>query len=286
MRKKYYVIAASAILIVVLALMLLPGKSEPTITYFPPDPEEQFKNATNTLQLHQTDKENAYSVSWENYSETEAPLFLRQDVSVLYRDGRLIGVKSIWKENAQIIDFTESFQFKKDHLFQAVTLHYGETHKPNDVINSLWEMSYSELYVKGEKNDGTIYFQQPQTEQDSESQTDLQKKTKENLLHHWHRLTSHFDIDLSQYDVVPLTELHQFEKKALQSFTQEQTDEIIGKLWEGLYKNYVIPVSKEKEVSSDSYVPLILFGKHEHDILVLFELNGEKIKLKQVYPSF
>src|SRR5699024_6077260 len=96
---------------------------------------------------------------------------------------------------------------------------------------------------------------------------------------HWHRLTSHFDIDMAQYEVVPLTELHQFENKALLSFTQEQTDEIIGKLWEGLYKNYIIPVSETKDDSSDSYVPLILFEKHEHDILVLFELNGEKIKL-------
>lgn len=286
MRKHYYIIIPSVILSVILVFMLIPDKSEPTITYFPPDDEEQFQHATNTLELQETDEENNYAVVWENYSKSGNPLYLRQDVSVLYKDGRLIGIKSVWKENSQTIDFKETFRFKQDHLFQAATLHYGEKHNEDEDINSLLKMSYSELFVASDKDEKLPHFQQPQSEQDTKSKTKLQKRTKENLLHHWHRLTSHFDIDMAQYEVVPLTELHQFENKALLSFTQEQTDEIIGKLWEGLYKNYIIPVSETKDDSSDSYVPLILFEKHEHDILVLFELNGEKIKLKQVYPSF
>lgn len=286
MRKRNYITIIIAFVIVLFVLILYPNKTVPTITYFPLDPEGEFQKATNTLHLHQKDKSNAYSVSWENYSKSKEPLYLRQDVSVLFKDGKLIGVKSIWKENESTIDFRETFQFKKDHLFQSLTLHYGEKHYPKDVINSLQQMSYSELVVKGTKKDGFMLFQQPKENQDWQSDKELQKNIKGNLLHHWHRLTSHFNIDLAQYEVVPLTELYQFEDTALMSFTQSQTDEIIAKLWEGLYKNYIIPISEEKDTSSDSYVPLILFEKHEHHILVLFELNGEMMKLKQIYPTF
>lgn len=286
MQKRNYIIIICVCLIILSALVLYPKKTVPTITYFPIDSESSFQQAENKLQLHQKSKSNNYSVSWKDHSVSNKPLFLRQDVSVLYKDGQLIGVKSIWEEDVKTIEFNETFAFKKDHLFQAMTLHYGEKHYPEDVIKSIQKMSYSELFVTGEKKDGFTIFKEPDTELDMGARNELQKATNENLLHHWHRLTNHFGIDLAQYEVVPLTELYQFEEKALMSFTKEQTDEIIAKLWEGLYKNYIIPVSEEKELSSDSYVPLILFDKHEHDILVLFELNGEKIKLKQVFPSF
>jgi len=286
MRKGNFITFLSAFLIILSALLFFPSQTVPTITYFPLDPKGVFKETKNVLHLDQKKQSNAYSVTWENHSESNEPLFLRQDVSILFRDGQLIGVKSIWKEDAKTIDFSETFHFKKDHLFQSVALHYGEKHYPNEVINSLQKMSYSELPVKGKKKNGFMYYQQPKEQQDPESHAALQKEMRENLLHHWHRLTSHFNVDLAQYNVVPLTELHEFQEKALMSFTQEQTDEIIAKLWEGLYKNYIIPISKNKDVSSDSYVPLILFEKNEHHILVLFELNGEKIKLKQVYPEF
>jgi len=286
MRKRHFIVIVSLLLLLLVALFFYPKKSTPAITFFPLDKEDKFQHATNLLKLHQKDKSDAYSISWKSSSESHERLYLRQDVSVLYKDGKLIGVKSIWKEDAKKIDLSDSFEFKKDHFFQAVFLHYGEKHYPENRIKSLQQMSYSELFIIGRKEKGFTMFEQPKNNHDSPGKMELKQETNENLLHHWHKLTSHFNIDLAQYEVVPLTELHQFEEKALLSFTEEQTDEIVAKLWEGLYKNYVIPIANKKSETEDSHVPLILFGKYEHDILVLFELNGEKIKLIQRYPTF
>lgn len=286
MRRSNYFTIIGACVFLLFAMLFFPKDTVPTITYFPLDTEDQFQHATNTLQLHHKNKADTYTMSWKNHSETSKPFYLRQDVSVLFKNGKLIGLKSIWKEDVKTINFNETFHFSKDYLFQAVTLHYGEKHNPDNEIKSLQQMSYSDLYVKGTIQDNFMSFQQPKTHQDWQSQNELKKKTKENLLHHWHRLTSHFNIDLAQYDVVPLTELYQFKKTTLFSFTQKQTNEIVAKLWEGLYKNYIIPASKIDSESTESYVPLILFDKHEHHILVLFDLNGEMQKLKQIYPDF
>src|SRR5699024_3921634 len=163
MRRRQYIIMACLVLIVLGILVFYPKKSTPVITYFALDEESQFQQATNTLRLSQAEQSDSYSITWDNHSASDDILYLLQDVSVLYKDGHLISVKTIWEENRKTIDFSETFNFKNDHFFQAITLHYGEKHYPGDIINSLQKMSYSELFVTGQQKDGIPFFEEPKT---------------------------------------------------------------------------------------------------------------------------
>lgn len=54
----------------------------------------------------------------------------------------------------------------------------------------------------------------------------------------------------------------------------------MGQLWEGLYKNYLLPIVTRNK-PTDTYVPIILLNKNHNHLLVLYEANHEKKKLIQ-----
>ena len=67
--------------------------------------------------------------------------------------------------------------------------------------------------------------------------------------------------------------------------SQQETDVLIGRLWEGIYKNYVIQASESSENQLESYIPLILIDKQNTHLYVLFELNGGREQLIQRIPE-
>ena len=67
--------------------------------------------------------------------------------------------------------------------------------------------------------------------------------------------------------------------------SQQETNVLIGRLWEGIYKNYVIPASESSENQLESYIPLILIDKQNTHLYVLFELNGGREQLIQRIPE-
>ena len=67
--------------------------------------------------------------------------------------------------------------------------------------------------------------------------------------------------------------------------SQQETDVLIGRLWEGIYKSYVIPASESSENQLESYIPLILIDKQNTHLYVLFELNGGREQLIQRIPE-
>ncbi|WP_077326977.1 hypothetical protein [Virgibacillus siamensis] len=256
----------------------------PAITYFPMDQKTKFVHASTRLKLIEEMDKDSYRISWESESKSDQKLYLRQDAAMLFDNGRLIGIQSKWKENTAIIKMKQKLTGDDSSHFQTITYHHGEVHYPDDQIKSIHKMSYDQLYVIDSPNTPLDSFKIPENEDEDEWVRLLEHTTHQQLVYNWKNLMHHFKINSSKYKPVPLTKLYMYNDQPLPSFTQEETNQIIGQLWEGLYKNYILNAKVDQQIKS--YVPLILFDKQHKHLLVLYTLNGQKEKLIQKYPDF
>ncbi|ASN05234.1 hypothetical protein [Virgibacillus necropolis] len=282
--KKYLVLSIIFILSITVAFLYqLKLDSIPSISYFPLDEETIFLEAETNLEINSKANQKKYTLTWDSLSKSDKSMYLRQDVSLLFTNGKLLGALSKWQEDESTINLSESIHTQGTNYFQSISYHHGEIHYPNGSIKSIQQMSYDELYVI-ENNSYDIHsFHKPKTNKDILWEKGLRDKASQTLLYRWNDLVNHYQINKEDYMIVPLTALNRYNKNSLPSFSQSQTDQIIGRLWEGLYKNYIVPITYEKKHVS-SYVPLILFSKDKNHLLVLFELNGKKERLIQQYP--
>lgn len=255
----------------------------PAITYFPLDEDTSFIYAESKLELSTAKGNDSYEVDWTSNSRTDKEMYLRQDASLLFDNGRLRGVHSKWAQDTESIYLEESLLSEDSSYFQVISFHHGEIHYPNDGIKSIHQMSNDHLYVIDSPATPLESFQSPENNDQTEWKRLLDRTTKQQLLHHWHQLFTHFNISSESYLTVPLTNLYRYNNEPLPSMTQEQTNKVIGQLWEGVYKNYIIPATNTENNKLESYVPIVLFDKTNDHLLVLFELNGKKEKLIQHY---
>jgi hypothetical protein len=91
---------------------------------------------------------------------------------------------------------------------------------------------------------------------------------------------------LSNYQAYPLSEFNELSKDSLPGFTKTESATIVGNLWEGLYKNYILGIRKAEgaiENPKGSTLPLILIATDQTHLLVLTETAlGEPILLRQM----
>lgn len=280
MRKKLLPLFAGFCLLAVAVVYMYKLNAVPTITYFPIDESNHFTRADSKLEFSNTADETGYDIIWKSGSESSEPLYLRQDASLLFADGELHGVRSKWLESTALIQLQEKLHENNSQLFQTISYHHGEIHYPDDTIKSIQRMSHDNLYVVKTKN--TFHaFRSPANNKEKAEKKALDKETKQHLLDHWNQLLTHFNISEEAYKLIPLTELYVYDTEKLPGMTQQETNKIIGQLWEGIYKNYIIPATNTKQKESPNYIPIVLLDKEKSRLLVLFELNGKKEKLIQ-----
>ncbi|WP_106497144.1 hypothetical protein [Lentibacillus sp. Marseille-P4043] len=257
--------------------------SVPTVIYFPIDQKTTFDTTDTRIEFITEHKHNQYELAWTSNSKSSKEVYLRQDTSLLFDNGLLRGVTSKWSENSDTINLQKNLLSEDSSYFQAISYHHGEIHYPDDQIKSIQKMSYDELYVVDSPTTPLVTFQSPKEAFDREWKKLLDVTSKQQLLYHWKKLMRHFNIQAESYDIVPLTSLHRYNQESLANMTQKQTDQMIGQLWEGLYKNYIIPASSGTGDLKSSYIPLVLFAKDRTHLIVLFQLHGEKQKLIQEF---
>lgn len=281
--KKYLAIIIFSILSISMFFLYQAKLSSiPSISYFPLDEETGFSKAKTSLELNAGKNQKEYRIAWNAQSQSDKNMYLRQDVSLLFSNGKLLGAQSKWHEDVSTIQLNKTVQAQGTRFLQSLSYHHGELHYPDGSIKSIQKMTSNELFVVANHSSGIHSFHQPKTNKELKWGNDLTGKTSQTLLYHWNKLLNHYQIDKQDYLVVPLTALNGYNNEPLPSLSQVATNQIIGQLWEGLYKNYVVPITYEKEHVS-SYVPLILFGKDKKHLLVLFEINGKKQRLIQQY---
>lgn len=274
LQRKWTIIIA--LLCLCLFFLLIQSKSITTVKYFPINPDETFQMAeTNFSQSKGKD-----IINWTTISESDTPMYLRQDVALLFANGRLKAVQNHWKQYTEKIEQTRDVPVNQPTYFQAIAFHHGEIHDGDDDISSIQHISLTERYMT-DKNNRLVL-----TEESDESTDKLRQAARQDLQKTWQAWLRKYKLDQSDYHLIPLTALAQYETENFPDRTREETDQIIGQLWEGLYKNYVLPLLEKKDgAPAADRMPLLLIAKDNSFLYVLYGEDGEAKLLKQQLPS-
>ncbi|HEY4602641.1 MAG TPA: hypothetical protein VIG73_15340 [Cerasibacillus sp.] len=255
------------------------SQTETTITYFPPDETVSFVEHSTTLDIIKLANKHA-EIEWNVHSKTNKPMYLRQDVSLVYADGKLKAIHNKWLQQTDLISFQEKLT-GDERVWQAITLHHGESHVNEETIRSKQLMSSDTLFIKRLSSDQVITFHQAQSVEEQRIKEELINQLQ--LHPFWDKLINHFNIQQNDYEMIPLTHLPEYSNKPLPNLDQKQTAQVIGQLWEGLYKNYLIPIVSAKK-TIQAGIPIILISKNHDHLLILYDIDGEKQKLIQNIP--
>jgi hypothetical protein len=273
MKKIYFVLIA--FILIVLAFSVHQHKNpkvQESITYFPIDPKVTFKTAQTTLTVI---NKPANTILWNEKSILDRKAYLRQDAALLYANGRLIDKLWNWKQNTSVIEQEKRITMDESVFLQAITFHHAELHENDNQIFSSQAMSSHQ-----------IFFLTSQDDEESLKKR-LNQQTERMLQLSWNKGLRHYSINLSNYrDAFPLNQFNELAKDTLPGFTKPETASIVGNLWEGIYKNYILGIKKAEgaiENSIGSTLPLILISNDKTHLLVLTETrSGEPILLRQM----
>ncbi len=270
------------------ALILVNTSSNPvreSFTYFPPDPDVTFDSASTSLSILTQDDEDEYTLDWKTESSLSEVAYLRQDLSFLYEEGRLIDSMAIWKENTATLRQKKESTSEDSGHYESITYHYGEIHYPNDVIKSAQQLSYDQLYVIDSPMTPLESFKKASSEEEKEWQYILDHAMDQQAQLVFKAMVTEYNLHPEDYYIFPLTSLDQYQQRTLPGLSQKQTADTIGGIWEGLYKNYflgIIPPNGPTESPIGSTIPIILLHKHSPYLLILFQTkSGKNIELIQ-----
>lgn len=253
--------------------------------FFPIDESRDFNQSSTKLNLLMEKDKDTYTVDWRSSSVLDESTYLRQDVTLLYVDGRLKAIKSKWKEEVDTIELQTTVNGEDSSHYQAISYHHAEVHYPEDKIKSVQAMSHDELYVIDSPQSPLEAFKIPTNALQTEWKETLNHTTNQQLYYHWQHLIDHFQLSSDDYLTVPLTMLYQYESTPIPNLTEAETDKVIGQLWEGLYANYILPFN-ESAPTSKSFIPLILFDKEGTHLRVLYQDHSGKMQQLIQYYSF
>ncbi|ARI77057.1 hypothetical protein [Halobacillus mangrovi] len=260
-------------------------REEAVIKYFPLDEKSQFTSYKTNLEFASQEDEDEYEVLWDMSSKTDEKMYLRQDVSLLYVNGRLKGIMSKWEENVSEISKQTSLHGEDSKKYEAISFHHGEIHRGEEPIKSIQATSKDTLYVIDSPHSTRTAFHEPSSSEEKEWKKRLDHSIQQQIEAQWEELLNYYQVPRNQYTLVPLTALADYEDKPFPGTTEENFQRIKGQLWEGLYKNYILGIADtQTNHPIQSYIPLILFDNNGKHLMVLFEDDtGKKHQLIQYY---
>ncbi|MBM7660845.1 hypothetical protein JOC85_001617 [Bacillus mesophilus] len=268
-----------------LTKFLYSNEARESLTYFPIDPTLAFLSAETKLTLLNEKDSDEYIVEWESYSETDKKVYLRQDISFLYIDGVLMDSMSEWKEEVSLLENKKKLKGEDSSLLQSISLHHAEVHLQDDQIKSAQKMTSDHLYIIDSSFSPLESFRIPENKEHEEWKKILDHVIGQHLHYSWNELLTHFNLNRQQYHELTILDLVKYNEKSLPGLDERTSQKVMGQLWEGLYKNYLlgIKLSPNETISPiGSKIPLILLSKDGTHIYILIEgKNGEKIKLVQ-----
>lgn len=272
-----------------LVITIKPEPLRDALIFFPIDPNATFEEASSHIQFQTMEDEDEYTLDWAVTSVLNQDAYLRQDVSLLFEDGYLKDTLSTWQENTSTIQMEKDVKSDDSGHYRVVTFHHAELHYPNDEIKSAQTLSFDQLYVIDSPLSPLHAFRIPTTEEEKESKRILDYILKQQQDYDWDSLFEYYNLPRDSYLRIPLTDLVLYKDKTLPGLTQDQTAQFLGGLWEGLYKNYVLGITKQDGTTVSplgSTVPVILVPKSADHFFVLFRTaDGEPIQLLQTLQN-
>ncbi|ANC77860.1 hypothetical protein ABE65_014055 [Fictibacillus phosphorivorans] len=274
------------IIILVIGIIYQPfvkKEARESITFFPIDNTFSFTEAKTNLSFLNGNPSD-YELLWKVRSVTSKRVYLRQDIAMIFENGRLNNKMTEWKTSADGIDLEKDVVSSVPALWEAISYHQGEIHLSEEKYRSVQRMSNDYLYAA--KLSRTFSgFKIPKDNTERKAKNDLDEKTNKYLQQTLSQTTNFYQINLDDYNVISLESLTDYNNKPLSGFSLSKSQEIIGKLWEGLYKNYFLGITTKngQRISPiGSSMPFILVSKDKKYLFVLFQTtNGENIQLIQ-----
>lgn len=255
-----------------------------SIIFFPITDSVVFTKASTSLEFVENKDDDEYVIEWDVHSFTDKEIYLRQDLSLLFSDGKLIDTLSEWEDQSQKLAQFKKVSGEDSSHYEAISLHYGEIHI-DDQIRSIQQMTNDHLYVIDSEFTHEFSFKEAETEEEQEWKSILDKVTEQHLEYSWNGMMNFYGIDKSKYEPIPLVDLPNYNTEPLFGLSKAKTQEVIGNLWEGLYKNYFLGLkTKEGKVIEPigSTMPLLLFAKDYSHVLVLIQAeDGTPFKFIQ-----
>lgn len=276
------IIPLFSIIIIALCLYYISFQKDlTTIQFFPIDDSLHFTEADTKIQ-HNT-KQPANEFVYITYSNSSEKTYLRQDISFLYGNGLFIGMLQHWKQNTDVISLHQDFSIPMSAYLQAISFHHAEIHpKDTEKIYSIQQMSTDSLYII--KNGVEVSsFKEPTTATELKFSNQITPEIDQRLLDHWQKLEQFFVVNSEDYTRIPFTSIDPLLSEGLSLKTSTIKEQIIGQLWEGIYREYGLLLSEQRQPLAH-YMPLILLAKDQSHLLFLFEINQEKYKLLQEFP--
>ncbi|GAE33460.1 hypothetical protein [Halalkalibacter akibai] len=268
-----------------LVITIKPEPLRDALIFFPIDPNATFEEASSRIDFQTMEDEDEYTLDWTVSSVLNQKAYLRQDVSLLFEDGYLKDTLSTWKENTTTIEMEKDVKSDDSGHYRVVTFHHAELHYPNDEIKSAQKISFDQLYVIDSPLSPLHAFRTPETEEEKESKRILDYILTQQQNYDWDALFTYYNLPKEEYLRVPLTDLVLYEETPLPGLTPEKHAQFLGGLWEGLYKNYVLGITKQDGTTVSpigSTVPVILVPNSADHFFVLFRTeDGEPVQLLQ-----
>src|SRR5699024_12831905 len=102
------------------------------ITFFPLDETFFFTDATTNLDNFQDNL-----LNWTTLSSSEKPVYLRQDISLLYENRFFKCIESKWEQDQQIINLKHPEPFHNNDIFETTSNHNRKIDKHTNDTTSL-----------------------------------------------------------------------------------------------------------------------------------------------------
>ncbi|WP_071395750.1 hypothetical protein [Bacillus tuaregi] len=287
MNKIIHLLAMMMLTIITIYMINNYVRTAESFTYFPPDQEASFLSAETALSLA-GDTNNGYAILWKASSLLDRKAYLRQDISFLYVNGILQAkLGKEWKKGEDKIYLDKNIMQHESANFKAISFHHAELHNNNNITSSQ-RITHDELYVVQSKFTQLHSFRYPKGKEDKEWKFIIDQMIEEHLKQTLSTAEKTFDL-AKAYTVYPLTDMYQFENSPLPGFDEQETKKILGRLWEGIYKNYFLGIQRMDGTTADpigSTIPLILLAKDQSHLLVISMLrDGEAMILRQQIPA-
>lgn len=142
----YIIILASTLFTAIFWFIHIKEEAVESITYFPIDPNSTYIEANTKISDPVSSENEVYQFEVKTQSKLNKSAYLRQDISLLFANGRLVGKMGKWEEQTDTIVNEHLFILANNRLLKAVTFHHSEIHY-DEQITSVQSMSSDFLYV-------------------------------------------------------------------------------------------------------------------------------------------
>lgn len=250
------------VMTIICIFAIIQHQTKQAITYFPPNDRYFFEHAN--VDLIQENNQ----INWVIESKTNERAYIRQDVGLLYTNGKFISFYNDWKTDTDHLQFQTSIHMDNRMGIDAISIHYAEFHEDAHI--------YSIEKIVSTSTSGSSQGNHSEHNQRLDEYLSFKTAYEKEII-------NHFSFDDLQYDFVLLNELPAYITNQQTKWSAEQIETVIGHLAESIYKQYVTKLLTHHGHYKHR-IPVILFDKNEPFIFIVFQLDGEWYQYKQQIP--